>query len=200
MYEDERKQNRFTRLEDWLTNMFWYHYKWYFIIGVFALSLLIMSVVSFVKNVDYDWTVIYAHIGAGGSDKTAEIKDSFETNGSDITGNGKIQIAVTEALFDKQKGYYSLSGELTNSDNIIFVMDDAVIKLYQSLGYFKDAVYIDDLELWAGINDVPVKPYKLEDFAGYDYTQEDIDDSNSYRQGEHDKLITAAEMIIEKIK
>ncbi len=63
MYEENEKQSRFAALEAWLNNIFWYHYKWYFIIGVFIVSLLIMSAVSFIKNVDYDWIVIYSHSG-----------------------------------------------------------------------------------------------------------------------------------------
>ena len=34
------------KVEDWLTNTFWFHYKWYYIVGVFVLSLLIMAAVS----------------------------------------------------------------------------------------------------------------------------------------------------------
>ena len=200
MYEDDEKQSRFAALESWLTNMFWYHYKWYYIVGIFIASLLILSAISFIKNVDYDWTITYAHIGIPSSDESERIRSAYKLSGTDVTGNGKVQIGLSEDTINQKTGYYSLYGELNKADNMIFTMDDATLKLYQGLGYFKDAVYIDGLGLWAGINNTPIELYTLGDFAGYNYTQANIDDANQKRQEEHDKLIIDAKTIVNNTK
>ncbi len=200
MHEEERKPGRLAALEDWLTNMFWYHYKWYYLVGVFIAALIVMSAVSFIRNVDYDWTVIYAHEGSADAAKSALIREAFDLSGTDATGNGRVQTAVKEALIDRKTGYYGPSGELMRSENVLFVMDEAALKLYRSLGYFDDAVYLSGPGLWAGINDRPVEPYGLEDFAGYDYSQEDIDDANRYRREEHDRLVAEARFILERME
>jgi hypothetical protein len=49
-----------------------------FIVGVFLLTILGLSVVSFVKNVDYDWTVVYAHEGEVSSEAAKTLTKAFE--------------------------------------------------------------------------------------------------------------------------
>lgn len=192
MHEEESRKGRFAEFEYWLTNMFWYHYKWYFIVGVFVVSLLIMSVASFIKNVDYDWTVVYTHEGEISSEAAKDITRAFETVCTDVNENGKVQVKLIDTKLRDEKGSYSLYGQINKEDNIIFILDEAAMELYKSLGYFTELKYIESLGLWAGIRDNPIRLYTLEDFAGYNYTQADIDESNEYRQGEHDKLVAQA--------
>jgi hypothetical protein len=196
MHESTGKQGRFAEFENWMSNVFWYHYKWDFIAGVFAAALLIMSAISFIKAPDYDWTVIYTTSSGSEPSKTTAIRKTFEAACTDVTKNGRVQVEVREASFDGDKGYCGLYGELAEPDSILYVMDEPVFKLFRSLGYFKDAAYISSLGLWAAVNDTPVKPYTLEDFSGYDYTQEELDEANRYRREKHDELVSQARAII----
>lgn len=199
MHEDEGGKRGFAGFEDWLTNMFWFHYKWYFIVGVFLLTILVLSVVSFVKNVDYDWTVVYAHEGEVSSEAAKTLTKAFEAVCTDENENGKVQVKLSEVELKDKTGSYSLYGELGSSEKILFVMDQATMELYGSLGYFTDLKYIGSLNLWAGMRDNPVKLYTLEDFQGLNYTQDDIDETNKYRQDEHDRLVARAEEAINKL-
>ncbi len=200
MQESAGRKGRFNEFESWMSNVFWYHYKWYFVVGVFAASLLVMSAVSFVRAADYDWTVVYAHCGESDPSKTAGIRSAFEAAGTDESNNGRVQVEVRVAALDWEKGYCGLYGELAEPDSILYVMDDSVLKLYRSLGYFENAAYIGSLGLWAAVNDTPVKPYRLEDFSGYNYTQEDVDEANRDRQERHDEMVSQAKAIIARIK
>ena len=50
MHENTAYESRWGKLNHWLENVFWYHYKWYYFAAVFALVLLTVSVVSFASR------------------------------------------------------------------------------------------------------------------------------------------------------
>ena len=53
--------------------------------------------------------------------------------------------------------------------------DGETLALYQSLGWFQDAVDLGE-DRWAAVNDAPVEPFTLAEYAEYGYTQEQIDE------------------------
>ena len=199
MHEQEPAASRWEKISHWLENVFWYHYKWYYFVGVFAAILLISSIVSFVSRVDYDWTVPYVH--AGGADKASvsAVKKTLTNLGTDVSGNGKVQIKVEEYPDTGDPGRKDLLGLLRESEDILFVLDGETLALYQSLGYFSDAAPLSD-GLWAATNDAPVKPFTLAEFAEYGYTQEQIDESNEYMAQQHTRLIQEAEGILQRLR
>ena len=199
MHEQAPRAKGWEEWSHWLENVFWYHYKWYYFVGVFAAILLISSVVSFVSRVDYDWTVPYVH--AGGADKAsaAAVKKALLAVGSDVSGNGKVQIQVEEYPDTGDPGRKDMLGLVRESENILFVMDGDTLALYQSLGYFDDAVPLMD-GLWAATNDAPVKPFTLEEFAEYGYTQEQIDESNEYMAQQHTRMLEEAAGILRSLQ
>ena len=200
MYETNGASGRMEQLEHWLNNVFWYHYKWYFLAAVFALTLLVMSIVSFASRVDYDWTVVYAHRGPSDPAGAAAIEALMEKTAPDTTDNGKVQVQVLELCDDVEgPGREDLYGPLLDSDTLLYVLDDGVLKQYQSLGYFQETAPCGEPGLMAAVNDVPVTPYVMEDFAGYEYTQEQIDDANVYRQEQHELLAEEARAILWKL-
>ena len=96
-------------------------------------------------------------------------------------------------------GRKDLLGLLRESEDILFVLDGETLALYQSLGYFGDAVPLMD-GLWAATNDAPVKPFTLEEFAEYGYTQEQIDESNAYMADQHAKKLEEAAGILRSLQ
>ena len=45
---DDAKKGRMKEMgfENWLENVFWVYYKWYFFLGVFLLTVLVLPVIS----------------------------------------------------------------------------------------------------------------------------------------------------------
>ena len=199
MHEQEPARSRWERWTHWLENVFWYHYKWYYFAGVFAGILLISSVVSFVTRVNYDWTVPYVHVGAADKGSVSALKKTLTAVGTDVSGNGKVQVKVEEYPDTGDPGRKDLLGLLRDSANVLFVLDGETLALYQSLGWFEDAVPMGD-GLWAATHDEPVTPFTLEEYAAYGYTQEQIDDSNEYMANEHARLLGEAASMLAKLQ
>lgn len=199
VHEQEPSAGRWESVSHWLENVFWYHYKWYYFVGVFAAILLISSIVSFVTRVEWDWTVPYVHVGAADKASASAVKKALLAVGTDVSGNGKVQIKVEEYPDTGDPGRKDLLGLLRESDNILFVMDGETLKLYQALGYFDDAVPFAD-GLWAATHDAPVKPFTLAEYAEYGYTQEQIDDSNAYMAQQHARKLEEAAGILRSLQ
>ena len=199
VHEQEPAASRWASISHWLENVFWYHYKWYYFVGVFAAILIISSIVSFVSRVEYDWTVPYVHLGAVDKVSVNAVKKVLTAVGSDVSGNGKVQILVEEYPDTGDPGRKDLLGLLRESDNILFVMDGETLELYQALGYFGDAVPLGE-GLWAATHDAPVTPFTLEEYREYGYTQEQIDDSNAYMADQHAKKLEAAAGILRSLQ
>ena len=199
VHEQEPARSRWETIGHWLENVFWYHYKWYYFVGVFAAVLLVSSIVSFVTRVNYDWTVPYVHVGAADKASAAAVKKTLTAVGTDLSGNGKVQIKVTEYPDTGDPGRKDLLGLLRDSEAILFVLDGETLALYQSLGYFDDAVPFSE-GLWAATHDAPVTPFTLAEYAEYGYTQEQIDDSNEYMAAQHAGKLEAAKGILQSLQ
>ncbi len=78
-----------TKLEN-----FWYHYKWPFLIGLFALIVLIVCLVQCSSKSDYDIYVMYAGPVTLTQEDIEDVKTSLEPYVTDKNGDGKITIAV----------------------------------------------------------------------------------------------------------
>ena len=199
MHEETGPEAGFGARLHWLENVFWYHYKWYYLVGVFAAVLIIASVIAFVSKVEWDWTVQYVHTGAADPAKVAALKKAFNAAATDESGNGKVQVKVVEHPGTGDPGRRDLLGLLLSSDNILYVLDGETLEEYRALGYFGDAVPLEG-GLWAATHDAPVALFTLEEYASYGYSQEQIDESNEWMAGEHRRLLDAAGEILQKVK
>ena len=199
MHEENLPEGRLDRWGHWLENVFWYHYKWYYMLGVFAAVLIVASVISFIAKVEWDWTVQYVHAGPADPAACSALKKTFTAVGTDESGNGRVQVRVLEHGDTGDPGRKDLLGLLRQSDNIIYVLDESTLTLYRELGWFEDAVPLEGGR-WASLNDAPVTPFTLAEYAEYGYTQEQIDEANEYMAGEHVRLLEAAEGILQKLK
>lgn len=197
MHEEARPEGKLRRLEDWLTNVFWYHYRWYYIAAVFVATLVIVSAVSFIAHVDYDWTVVYAHAGQADPAGAAALKERFTQAGVEVNGDRKLRVKVLELFEGESPDRHGLYGLLDDADAFLYALDGPTAALYRDLGYFTEATEADGLLL--AVNDAPVKPYTLAQFAEYNYTQDQIDEANAYRQEEHDKLAALARQVLENL-
>lgn len=199
MHEEAAPEKKLERWGYWLENVFWYHYKWYYMLGVFAAVLLIFSLAAHFTKVDWDWTVQYVHGGQADADGAAALKKLFTAQGTDVSGNGRVQVRVVEHVPTGDPGRKDLLGLLGDWENILYVVDGETLALYQSLGYFGDAVSLGDGR-WAAVNDAPFPLFTLEEYSAYGYTQEQIDESNEYMLAEHARLVAEGAAIVQSLK
>ncbi len=198
MHETTVPEGRWERLNYWLENVFWYHYKWYYFAGVFVAVLLITSLVSWIGKVDYDWTVQYVHAGAADEAASAELQRRFQTAATDESGNGKVQVQINEFAETTDPGRMDLLGLLRDGDRILYVLDETTLAACRELGYFETVTPLGN-GLYAAVWDTPITPYTMADFEGYGYTQDQIDESNAYREGKHLELVEAARVILDNL-
>ena len=198
MHEEAAPEKKLERWGYWLENVFWYHYKWYYMLGVFAAVLLIFSLAAHFTKVDWDWTVQYVHGGQADADACAALKKLFTAQGTDVSGNGRVQVRVVEHVPTGDPGRKDLLGLLGDWENILYVVDGETLALYQSLGDFGDAVSLGDGR-WAAVNDAPFPLFTLEEYSAYGYTQEQIDESNEYMLAEHARLVAEGAAIVQSL-
>ena len=199
MQEQDPAESRWAKRAHWLENVFWYHYKWYYFVGIFAAVLLIASVLSFTTRVTYDWTVPYVHTGEADSAGVSAVKKALTGLATDTSGNGRVQIKVEEYADTEDPGRKDLLGLLRDSNDILYVLDEETLTLYRSLGWFQEAAPLGDGR-WLAVNDAPVTPFTLAEYAEYGYTQAQIDESNEYMAAEHAKLVAEAEGIVRSLQ
>ena len=199
MHENTAYESRWGKLNHWLENVFWYHYKWYYFAAVFALVLILVSVISFATKVKYDWTVQYVHTGLRDPDTLALLYDRYTQAGTDVSGNGKVQVQIVEHFDSDTPGRQDLLGLVRDSDNILYVLDAETYALYRELGYFGEGIDLGG-GLWALLLDTPITPYTLEEFEAYGWTEENWIDANEYRTEQHALMVAEAETVMENLR
>ena len=60
---EERSKSKLDRFTYWFENIFWFHHKWKYMMGVLAIALVFCVVLGIITAKHYDMTVVYAHRG-----------------------------------------------------------------------------------------------------------------------------------------
>ncbi|MDR2531051.1 MAG: hypothetical protein LBC65_05890 [Oscillospiraceae bacterium] len=98
MADYESEKNAGARLEYWLTNIFWYHYKWYWLIGVFVATFAVLTIADSIRSVTYDWRAAYIVDGDVLSESDSAQMAQLERLLSEIlperTGNNSVDVDV----------------------------------------------------------------------------------------------------------
>lgn len=190
-------KSRAEQLEDWLANVFWFHYKWYFMAAVFAAALIIMFLVGAVSEVKYDWKVVYLS-SAADSARDKELVRLLEDALPETGRNHRVDVELLHAS-DTGAGE-PVYGYLENEECVIFLLDEAAKEKYTKLGFFEGAVPVAGREgLYAAMHDAPVKPLSAEDPQYSSYSQKFLDAVNRENLEEHDKLIGLAQTAISEL-
>lgn len=191
-------------LEDWLTNTFWFHYKWYFIVGVFVLALLIMSAVGLASAVNYDWTVVYAHEGPADSARAEAIQELMEELLPETGKNRRVDVEVIELANDggvmASYGENRLYSHINDSDIMLLVLDEENYTDFAKLGFFDEAAAMKDMPgLYCVVNDSPVERLSCEDPQYADYSQEFLDEVYLEMVAEHEGYMAAVRDVLAKV-
>lgn len=192
------------KFEYWLENIFWYHYKWYYIIGLFVLTLLISWVVTMVSQVNYDWTVVYAHRGTADPENLSKITECYSEYAEDTDSNGRVRVKAVEILMTDTPEE-PLYGPLSDSDYLVFFMDDYTAEKYTQLGYFEElssgmnTVYISSLDLYAAVNYAPYKMHYNYENEYSVYSDSEMAALNELMSEKHDKAAVSAITVLEAL-
>ena len=198
MDDDPRKRSiKELGFDKWLDNVFWPYYKWYFFLGLAVLTILVLSVISLATRERADLVLTYVYSTAPDEAQMEKARELFAAKAKTESGRGTVKVKVEAFPLVNEQGERLLYGELEDADRIIYILDDASVSFYQTLGYFgMTKGVLPGTELFAAVRDTPVIPYRLEDFADQGYTQEQIDESNAYREEEHRKQVQAANELV----
>ena len=201
MDDDPRKRSiKELGFQSWLTNVFWAYYKWYFFVGVFALTFLVLTVITYARQERADLVLTYVYSSAPDEAQMETVRSAFGAKAKPEGGRGTVKVKVEAIPLQNEKGERLLFGELEDSERMIYVLDGKSVSFFQNLGYF-DLSWgtVPGTELTAALRDAPVIPYRLEDFADQGYTQEQIDDSNAYLVRHHAEQIQAAKELLSAV-
>ena len=75
--------------KNWFDNVFWYHYKWWFLGAVFLIALIVFIAVESAGNEDYDMTVIFAQDGDVSEQQAQIVLDAISDSVGDLNGDGR---------------------------------------------------------------------------------------------------------------
>ncbi|MGI5935794.1 MAG: hypothetical protein ACOX7I_03170 [Oscillospiraceae bacterium] len=120
----------------WFTNVFWYHYKWWFLLGVFVVALALFILIESLGTVKYDFTVVFAQNGDVPEAQASEILDLVGGTVGDINGDGKVNLRYVSVNLGEN--YDQILVYLTDPEISLFILDEYYSSLYCSLGYFDD--------------------------------------------------------------
>lgn len=192
--------SKFEKFEYWMTNFFWYHYKWAVIVLLFIGVVLISWVVYGLSSRSYDWEVVCAAYGE--YDKDA-LEDYAERLIYEATGE-KQSVRVT-GLELKDGDERLLTGPLTDYEYVLFFVDEKAAELYGSLNYFEEVDgkrfrYVEELGLYAAVNDAEYVEHDASENNYSTYDEAELKDLNMWMSEAHDDDVEKAKTIIATIK
>lgn len=130
--------NRLQKFADWLENVFWYHYKWYWVLGVAAAAFAALSLYGNITEIHYDWKIaVYDSNLLEDFSSNAATAEVFLTGFlPDYNGDGKTQaefvyIAETPDII----GDVPLFTAFSDSDIYALVSDLETLTEWQSYGF-----------------------------------------------------------------
>lgn len=188
--------SRAEKFEFWMTNYFWYHFRWYVIIPLFIVTVLLAWLISSLVRVNYDWEVIYAHFGEPDSAQAESVAEWAQKTVREVTGSKKSRVRVTE-LSMEPGAERLIMGALDDYEYSLFFVDKQTAEYYGSLGYFLEIdgerfAPVEPLGLYAAVNDAEYKPHSPSEnkFAGY--TEAEMRDLNEILRKEHEEQVAQA--------
>lgn len=195
---DDAKRGRLKEMgfDNWLTNVFWVYYKWYFFLGVAILTVLVLTVVSFAGQDRTNMRVTYVYGETLEQEQAETVRKQMEARAVPENGRGVVRVKVEGFPLVNEAGERLLYGELGDPDRIFYLLDETSLSFYQTLGYFADARPMPGTDLWIALRDTPVVLYRIEDFADQGYTREQIDESNEFLIQRHGERIQAARELL----
>ena len=133
--------------KNWFENVFWYHYKWWFLAAVFVIALVVFIAVEAAGNEKYDMTVIFAQNGGITEEQANIVLDAISDSVGDLNGDGEIKLNYASVDLTAEDG--SMNGQnvtmqdrlllyMTDEECALFFLEQDISSVYISMGYFED--------------------------------------------------------------
>ncbi len=192
------------KFEFWMTNYFWYHFKWYVIIPLFIVTVLLAWLISSLVRVDYGWEVVYAHTGAPDKEMTERVTDYAQELVRTVTEDKKTHVRVTELSMDGGPEKL-IMGALDNYKYVIYFVDGETSEYYGKLGYFEEIdgsrfAEVPGLGVYAAVNDAEYRDHSMDENEYAGFTEAEMRDLNILLSQEHDEQVTVAEEVFRNVK
>lgn len=146
----------------WWGNL-WYYYKWYAIIGVILVAMLVVFLTQCVFGGEADYTLTY--IGGTtefGPIEGYQIEDKFKEIVDDIDGNGEVKVRSNIILLDGDSAggdagmmYQMADIEMAAGDTVTYLFSEKYVDRYSKYGYVDLSEYVNEF----GIDESFLKRY-----------------------------------------
>lgn len=132
---------------NWFENVFWYHYKWWFLGAVFLVALIVFIGIESAGNEDYDMTVVFAQSDSISRQQAETVLDAISESVGDLDGNGEVNlnyVSVGLGMSYSQMTSQGVSMQdmlmlyMVDSECSLFFIDDEISMAYCAMGYFED--------------------------------------------------------------
>jgi len=126
----------------WIEN-YWFYYKIHTIVGIFAVIILIFSLVECANKVYPDLTVSYIGEKVFSEEVSDRLKQTFEGYIDDATNNGKIDVEFMPLTVSKEAKsepdmamMQKAQLEIAAGETYLYILDKAYFDQYQKEGLF----------------------------------------------------------------
>ena len=119
----------------WLEN-FWYHHKWAFLGGLFALVVGIVLVVQLVTRDLPDYHILLMTKQTYIDTDVQALEQTLAAYGQDLDGDGKVEVSIQNCRIAKDtnqqynSGFQILQAHLMAGDVLFFVWDESAYKMF----------------------------------------------------------------------
>lgn len=137
--DDERRTIKELGFRTWLTDVFWYHYKWA-VIGVAAAIAVVAVMVSLSSGPKSDAIVILATSEIIEQDRVNSLKLAIGDALGDVNGDGQIVISTQQLVLNGSGGVYSsddstkLMTSFLDDGIVLYFFDEKNLKIYAPPG------------------------------------------------------------------
>lgn len=121
--------------QGWLEN-FWYHHKWAFLGGVFAVIVGIVLVTQLVTRDTPDYHILLMTQQTYLQTDVAEMETMLEQYGEDLDGDGKVEVSIQNCRIAKDtnqqynSGFQMVQAHLMAGDVLFFVWDESAYTMF----------------------------------------------------------------------
>ena len=123
--------------QSWFENYFWYHYKWWLLVGVLVIAVIVFIGLEGAGKVEYDMTVVFLQDGELTDVQAHTVLESIAGSVGDLNGDGELRLDYVCASPGEQD---RLMLCLTDEENALFFVTEALSETFCSNGYFEDAL------------------------------------------------------------